>query len=404
MAILVLLLLLLVRCTRAKPLAKPEPPPPASAAQTAAQPAAPVPTAAEPAERLTPATLQAASRVVAGAEFSVTWTGPANPGDFLTLVRPGTADRDSGAYALTREGSPLKMAAPIESGEWELRYLTARSRTVLARVALVVEPAAATLDAPAEVTLDTPVSVRWTGPANAGDYVTIVMAGTADGKYGPYTTVNHGSPLQVTAPATAGDAELRYMTGQGAKVLARRPLRIVTPDVSLSAPAEAVAGSSVSVTWTGPANQGDYITVVAAATKDGLYGNYTTVNKGSPLGVTMLMEPGVAELRYMTGRGAQVLARRPIRVVAAEVTLDAPGSAAVGAPISVKWTGPDNPGDYVTIVARGTPDGQYGPYTQTNRGSPLTVTAPKTAGEAELRYVSGQGARTLARRPILLNP
>ncbi len=403
--ILVLLLLLLGRCQCTKPVAAT--PPPAQATPTGqpqAQASTPVPGAPEPAEVLSPATLQAVPQVVAGSEFPVAWTGPANRDDFLTVVRRGTPDRDAGAYALTREGSPLKMTAPIEAGEWELRYVTARSRTVLARAALVVTPAGATLDAPAEVTLDTPVSVKWTGPANEGDYITIVMQGTAEGKYGPYTTVNKGSPLTVTAPTTAGEAELRYVSGQGAKTLGRRSLRIVTPDVSLSAPAEAVAGSQVAVTWKGPANQGDYLTAVIAGTKDGLYGNYSTVNKGSPLDVTMPMEPGEAELRYMTGRGAQVLARRSIRIVAAEVSLDAPASAAVGTPVSVKWTGPNNAGDYLTIVAQGTPDGQYGPYTQTNRGSPLTVTAPKAAGESELRYISGQGAKTLARRPILITP
>ncbi len=402
-ALLVLLLLLLVRCQRAKPLAAP-PPSSTPVAQGTAQPAPPAPGTPESAEVLTPATLQAAPQVVAGVEFPVSWTGPDNPGDFITVVRKGTADRDTAGYALIRGGNPLPMHAPIEPGDWELRYVAARSRTVLGRLPLTVTPAGATLEAPAEVTLDTPVTVTWTGPANQGDYITIVAKDTPDGKYGPYTTVNHGSPLKVTAPATAGEAELRYMTGQGAKVLARRPLRIVAPEVSITAPGQAVAGSALSVTWTGPANQGDYLTIVAVGTKDGLYGNYTTVNKGSPLDVTMPMEPGEAELRYMTGRGAQVLARRSIRVVAAEVSLDAPTSAAAGTPVSVKWTGPDNAGDYLTIVAKGTPEGQYGPYTQTNRGSPLTVTAPKTAGEAELRYVSGQGAKTLARRPIQITP
>lgn len=402
-AILILLLLLLVRCQRAKPVTVP-PPPSTPVAQGTAQPAPPVAGPAEPAEVLTPATLQAAPQVVAGAEFAVTWTGPDNRGDFITIVRQGTPDRDTAGYALTRGGSPLPLLAPIEPGDWELRYVAARSRTVLGRRPLLITPAGATLEAAAEVTLDTPVSITWTGPANEGDYLTIVAKDTPDGKYGPYTTVNHGSPLKVTAPATAGEAEIRYMTGQGAKVLARRPLRIVAPEVSITAPAQAVAGSALPVTWTGPANQGDYLTVVAAGTKDGLYGNYTTVNKGSPLEVTMPIEPGAAELRYMTGRGAQVLARRPIRVVAAEVSLDAPASATAGAPVSVKWTGPDNAGDYLTIVAKGTPEGQYGPYTQTNRGSPLTINAPKTAGEAELRYVSGQGAKTLARRPIQITP
>ena len=68
--------------------------------------------------------------------------------------------------------------------------------------------------------------------------------------------------------------------------------------------------------------------------------------------------------------------------------------------VTVTWVGPDNPGDYLTVVARGTEDGQYGNYTNTNNGSPLALTAPKDPGDAELRYMTGQGGKVLARRPI----
>ncbi len=75
-----------------------------------------------------------------------------------------------------------------------------------------------------------------------------------------------------------------------------------------------------------------------------------------------------------------------------------------GTPVSITWTGPNNPGDYVTVVVKGPPDGQYGAYTHTSSGSPLTVEAPKQAGEAEIRYVAGQGDKVLARIPIRVVP
>jgi len=250
------------------------------------------------------------------------------------------------------------------------------------------------------ITLDTPLSVEWTGPDNPGDYITIVVPGAPDGTHGNYITTNRGSPLSITAPPDAGAAELRYMTGQGARVLARRPIQITVPEVSLDAPVQAIAGAAVPVAWKGPGNQGDYITVVPAGTPDGQYRGYTVLGKAATASVTMPIDPGPGELRYMTGRGARVLARRPILVVAAEVTLDAPATAAAGSAVSIEWKGSANQGDYITIVAKGAPDGTFGHYTQTSRGSPLTVNAPPTAGDAEIRYISGQGARTLARRAI----
>ena len=41
-----------------------------------------------------------------------------------------------------------------------------------------------------------------------------------------------------------------------------------------------------------------------------------------------------------------------------------------GQTISVSWTEPNNPGDFITIVPKGTPEEKYGPYVYTQRGNP----------------------------------
>jgi Ca-activated chloride channel family protein len=113
---------------------------------------------------------------------------------------------------------------------------------------------------------------------------------------------------------------------------------------------------------------------------------------------------GPAELRYMTGQGRRVLGRRAIRIAAAPVLLSGPGEGAPGTDVEVQWTGPDNPGDYITIVPRETPDGQYRQYANTSAGSPARVKAPSEPGEAEIRYMTGQGNKVLARIPIRVVP
>lgn len=113
---------------------------------------------------------------------------------------------------------------------------------------------------------------------------------------------------------------------------------------------------------------------------------------------------GAAELRYMTGQGNRVLARRAMTITAAKITITAPPEGAAGAEISVEWTGPDNPGDYITIVPKVTPDGEYRSYANTSDGSPMKLKLPTEAGEAEIRYMAGQGSKVLARVPIRVLP
>ena len=402
--ILVLLLLLALWLTRCSRPAAPKETVSAPAPVAAVPPAtgASAPATKEAAEVLTAATLQFPVDVSAGATFQVQWTGPNNPSDYVTIVRQGAADGTYANYRDTHEGNPLSLTAPIEPGAWEVRYMTTRSRTVLGRGPITIRPIVAKLEAVADAVQGTSLAITWTGPNNEGDYITVVAKDTPDGQYGNYTYTKGGSPLTVTLPIATGDTELRYMTGQGNKVLARRPFKVTAAEVELSAPATAVAGSIVSVIWTGPNNASDYITFTSASAPEGQHGNYTYTNKGSPLTITAPIDAGDDELRYMTGQGNKVLARRPIGIVAADITVAAPAEAAAGAAVAIAWTGPNNPGDYLTIVAKTAPDNQHGNYAYTNRGSPVSVTAPKDAGEAEVRYISGQGSKVLARCPLKL--
>ena len=404
--LLALLALLLLRCSHRspEPAKTPRPAEPVQSAPAAKPPATPA--AAEhaalpsPDDVLTPATLQAPARVPAGAAFSVQWTGPNNSDDFVTIVPKTALDSEYVSYRLTRTGATLELTAPMEPGDCEVRYVAGHAHQVLGRTPITVEPTAATLNAPAEAILGTEISVAWTGPNNSGDYITVVAKDIPDGRYGNFTYTSRGSPLTVLLPVEPGENELRYMTGQGGKVLARRVLRIRAPEVTLSAADEAVAGSSLEINWTGPNNRGDYITIVARTRPDGQHANYSYVSKGAPLPVLVPIEPGEDELRYMTGQGDKVLARRALRVVAARITLAPPAAAEAGSLVEVPWTGPDHPGDYLTIVEKSKPDAQYGNFVHSRQGSPAKITAPKEGGEAEVRYISGQGGKVLARQPI----
>ena len=356
-----------------------------------------------PAEKLTEATLTAPQQVAAGVEFAVGWTGPDNRGDFVTVVKSAAGANENGHYQETERGPSLKITAPIEPGTYELRYVTGTSRTILARVPIEVTAVSATLDADETVILGREFSVKWTGPNNSGDYVTIVAKDAVDADYGDYENTDKRSPITLTAPPTAGDVELRYVSGQGRKVLARRPIKVVMPETSVTGPDSAIAGSKIQVKWVGPDNPGDYVTLVAKETPDGQYGNYTETTKGSPLELLVPIMSGPSELRYMTGQGNKVLARQAIKVVAAEVKLSAAKECKAGEEVKITWTGPNHPGDYITIVKKGEPEGQYGAYTETSKGSPLVVAAPKEAGDAEIKYQTGQGNKTLARIPIRVN-
>jgi Ca-activated chloride channel family protein len=71
--------------------------------------------------------------VGSGSQFEVSWTGPDNTGDYLSIALPGEPGVSYRNYAYTSGGSPLQLQAPDEPGDYEVRYVQHQSRTILAR-------------------------------------------------------------------------------------------------------------------------------------------------------------------------------------------------------------------------------------------------------------------------------
>ena len=95
-----------------------------------------------------------------------------------------------------------------------------------------------------------------------------------------------------------------------------------------------------------------------------------------------------------------VLARAPVEVVDAEVTVSArPRSLSVGIPGHPAGEGL-HPRDYVTIVPAGSADGTYADYDRMQDRSEGELRAPAEPGLYEVRLQLDAGDRVLARTPV----
>lgn len=177
----------------------------------------------------TDATVQAPKQIQAGQSFAVAWTGPDNAQDFIAISPQGSRPRAYHHYRYTRDGSPLSLRAPDQAGSYEVRYQTGQSYAVLARQAVSVAAAQATLDAVESIQAGSGFEVEWTGPDNAGDYIGMLGDPSNERRFhGSGAYARYGSPARLRAPLKAGEYQLVYRTGQSGTLLARRPLT-VTP-------------------------------------------------------------------------------------------------------------------------------------------------------------------------------
>ncbi len=354
----------------------------------------------------------APSRVEAGETFSAEWRGPGLAGDYLDIV-PSGYERTSGelAYAYTRQGDVLTIQAPGEAGAHDLRYVTVASdgKRVLVSVDLQVDPARAELAFDPEVSLGQEVEVHWAGPGSPVDYIDLVPRGyTRTNGELSYQYTNAGNPAVMTLPGEPGEYDIRYVldASDGKKVLVTEPLTLNAVEVSLNAPDSGVAGAVIEVTWSGPGAATDYIDIVPDGhTRTNGESSYTYVREGSPLTIRLPGQAGDYELRYVlsASNGRQVLAKRDLNVTMPEIALQFEGVIAAGGQLSVDWTGPDYPSDYIDIVPRGftRTNGEL-KYAYTAGGNPAVLDVPDEPGDYDLRYVmtASKGRHAVVVEPL----
>lgn len=382
------------------------------------RPLAPVPAAlalaaallavlAAPVATAQPATVSAPATVEVGAELTVSWTGPGDARDFISLDPAGAPHREYGPYVYAGKGSPITLQAPGKPGDYEVRYHGGGSGyPVLASAAVKVIAATAVLEVPASVAAGAPVRVVWSGPDNPRDFISIDPEGAAQSAYGAYAYTAKGSPLPLTAPVEPGRYLVRYHLGVGGyAVIGSAPLTVGDVAATLEAPARADAGSTIAVAWTGPDNAGDFISIDPPDAPESEYGRYVYTRAGSPVDLVVPDVPGRYLVRYhLGGSGYRVIGSTPVEVGGVTATVAAAGPVVAGEPFAVAWTGPDNERDFVTIVPSGAADRTWGSYAYTRHGSPGRIEAPDEPGSYELRYLTGQDYRTLASAAVDVRP
>jgi len=303
--------------------------------------ASPYPTLARQALKIegSPASVTAPATLKAGALFEVTWTGPNNPRDYITI---GNAESKYLDYKYTGNGNPAKITAPEKPGEYEVRYILGQGDTIIATQKVTVGATSASVTVPAQVASGAKVTIGWQGPGNPRDYLTIVKAGAAEQTWGRYEYVTRGNPISMIAPDAPGEYEARYLSAQNT-TLARAKFTVGGVTGTISGPAEVTAGEGFKVSWQGPDNPRNFITVVPKNAREGEYsGSYAyTTPQRNPVNLVAPLQPGDYELRWSTGESYYTIARAALKVVPGK---QEPGKVAVTAAPGAK------PGGAVELI------------------------------------------------------
>ncbi len=202
-----------------------------------------------------------------GATATVTLDNPATSGGIVVAVSSNNAAAASTASSVTVAAGSTSVSFPVTTGTVTTATtvtLTATYNGVSKTAGITVNPAA-----PAQYTVSvTPTSVHgfdvlmvsWTAPAGRPDTdrIAIVPTGAPDSAF-VSNTGTYGlssGTLQMVAPGTPGTYQVKYILVGGIEV-ASSSVITVSPAVgySLSVPATAPVGGTITVSWTAPAGR-----------------------------------------------------------------------------------------------------------------------------------------------------
>jgi len=211
---------------------------------------------------------------------------------------------------------------------------------------------------------------------------------------------------RVTATLAANNAEASrdVLVNQNTDATYDLVLPLFQPEATLNLPDQAALGSRIEVSWSGPDGTGDYLATARPNDQPGSFVTFTGTQEGARLALEMPDQPGLFEVRYYHAKTGKVLASRAIRIISQPAALNAAAKAAAGSVLSVKWAGPDQPGDYLSIAPQGAQIGVYTAYAYTEDGNEIGILLPPEPGPYELRYMTDKGRTILAAMPIEVTP
>jgi Ca-activated chloride channel homolog len=356
-----------------------------------------------------PIFLQTEPELIAGSAFDIEWAGPANEFDIIAVSAVGAdADDNLDYHYIAEEESPTTLTAPVEPGDYDIRYINNKEYTVLATIPTKVVGASVSLSAPGDVVAGGVFEVEWVGPGNEFDVIDIASPGAdATDHLGYGYVANEENPFPLTAPSTPGDYEVRYINNSEEVVLTSVPIRVTASDLVLQVPSEHMAGDSLEVTWTGTTNDQSIVAIVASGASDEVYDeiSYTYTSSETSAILETPFIPGDYEVRIVFEE--TVLARSPITLTEPVVTLEAPSEVAISDEyFEVDWTGPENDYSRIALIPLGSDpaayeDYEYGYAGDQSPGSVGMYVTDLEAGRYELLFLSPDG-KVLQRRPITL--
>jgi len=338
-------------------------------------------------EKLGEAVITSPETIAAGSDFEIETTGPKNEKDFVALVPKDSTDSNDHLSYFYPKSDDYILTAPVEAGEYDIVYF-ADCGADLGRRSIVVTEVSANIVAPKTVAAGSDFTVEVDGPKNDVDFVAIVSSGSVEANDHLSYFYPKSDDYILTAPAEPGGYDIVYFADRE-KVLSRVSLSVTAVSANIIAPKTIAAGLDFKVELVGPKNDVDFVALITKNSTDPNDHLSYFYPKNDDYILTAPAEPGEYDIVYFVDD--KVLTRVTIEVTEVSASLSGvPENIIKGESFEITWTGPNNDGNAITILPKGSNNwnDHVGGSLYSMRGDKKSgkMTAPAELGEYDVVY------------------
>ncbi len=359
-------------------------------------------------EPLPEASLSAPESVIKGTEFETMPDAMPGLDGYVYLFRQGAEKPET--YAYVREASnaayeAIVMRMPALAGDYELRWLLKDKRVIATRPITATEPEIL-LQTTEQATAGTEIEITMEAPRGLSGYIYLYAAGRDKSIAYAYAregkTTNY-EPAVIRLPAEPGDYVLKWIS-KDKQLYAETAVVAEQAVVSLQAPAEVMAGTEVEITLVAPEGLGGYIYLYPEGREKSIAYAYVREGKTGGYEISKIHVPATAgnyTLRWISPK-KEVLTETSLLVVEAQVSLQAPESAAMGTEIDVVINAPEGMDGTIKLLANGRKKHFSYAYVRPGKSGGYQVAKirlPVAPGDYVLRWVSNR-KEVITERPI----
>ncbi len=263
-------------------------------------------------------------------------------------------------------------------------------------------------DAPEKVNVNEKFKFSWTGESRRNDNIGIFEGGVTNwNRHLDSITFlkSKDGKGELLSPVEAGEYDLVYFADCGT-ILGRKSFVVGDSKASLNVAKEVIAGSKMEVSWTGPSNHNDKIGIFEKGVTN--WNRHLEIltyldSKNNKDTLNAPLDAGEYEVVYWLG-GEKILAKATFSVKDAIANInDISKSVKKKEKFEISWTGPNNKGDRISILPKGSNNwnrhvGSIISYIKPGQKSGK-LRAPDKAGEYEVIYWL-LGKKILDRKPL----